>query len=179
VDYNKAEVADEPAATDTVNPEHFASKGECAECGGNASLDKNELCSDCRHEEKAASKTAAAYESACGRPYEDEGDRDRHEGQCEDCVDINHGQEPGKDKEAAQRTDGVPEVDVPSSENAKQPVSDLSGVAPEASNVPAILAADSKEAAWGDDQPESVEFDFGMGDLADIVISEDVDESGN
>jgi hypothetical protein len=132
VDYNKAEVADDPAATDTVNPEHFASKGECAECGGNASLDKNELCSDCRHE-----------------------------------------------KAASQRHDGVPEVDVPSSEDAKQPVSDLSGVAPEASNVPAILAADSKEAAWGDDQPESAEFDFGMGDLADIVISEDVDESGN
>ena len=39
------------------------------------------------------------YMSACGRPYESESDRDRHEGQCEDCVDINHGVTPGSDDE--------------------------------------------------------------------------------
>ena len=54
---------------------------------------------------REASAKTASYESACGRSYEDEGDRDRHEGQCEKCIDINHGQEPSdtpwKDREAS------------------------------------------------------------------------------
>lgn len=129
VDYNKAQVADEPKATDTVNPEHFAAKGECSECGGKASLDKNHLCSECRHEAKAAAI-----------------------GERNDDVPVSKG-------------------DIP---NEKQPKSDLSGVQPEAHDVPPQV--DSK-VACGADQPESVEFDFGAGDLADIVMTEDTDES--
>jgi len=231
LEYNKSDMANEPEATDTVNPEHFASKGTCAECSEKTTLDKNGLCSECKHEMKAAA--------------------DRH--------------------------DDVPEVDVPSSEDDKQPKSDLSGAAPEAHNAPAqvdsktavskekklhqdaaklilraqldnavgLMWADNgylgvhtdadmpnhedvrqivadalargvvpqqahigagdtemteclscgkqladmddedyrnasitaKEAAAGDDHPEEVEFDFGAGDLADIVMSEDADES--
>ena len=52
----------------------------------------------------------------------------------------------------------------------KQPKSDLSGVQPEAHDVPPQV--DSKKAC-GESQPESVEFDFGAGDLADIVMVED------
>ena len=129
VDYNKAEVADEPEATDTVNPEHFAAKGECNECGGKRSLDKNHLCSECKHDAKAASI-----------------------GERNDDVPVSQG-------------------DIP---NEKQPKSDLSGVQPEAHDVPPQV--DSK-VACGADQPESIEFDFGAGDLADIVLTEDVDES--
>lgn len=29
--------------------------------------------------------------SVCGRKYESEADRDRHEGQCTTCIDRNHG----------------------------------------------------------------------------------------
>jgi len=129
VDYNKAEVADEPKATDTVNPEHFAAKGECNECGGKRSLDKNHLCSECKHDAKAAAI-----------------------GERNDDVPVSQG-------------------DIP---NEKQPKSDLSGVQPEAHDVPPQV--DSK-VACGADQPESIEFDFGAGDLADIVLTEDVDES--
>jgi hypothetical protein len=129
VDYNKADVADEPKATDTVNPEHFAAKGECSECSEQRSLDKNHLCSECRHDAKAAAI-----------------------GERNDDVPVSQG-------------------DIP---NEKQPKSDLSGVQPEAHDVPPQV--DSK-VACGADQPESIEFDFGAGDLADIVLTEDVDES--
>jgi hypothetical protein len=72
-----------------------------------------------------------------------------------------------------ERNDDVPvsKGDIP---NEKQPKSDLSGVQPEAHDVPPQV--DSK-VACGADQPESIEFDFGAGDLADIVLTEDTDES--
>jgi hypothetical protein len=96
--YNKADMANEPKADDTVNPAHFASIGE------------------------------------------------RH-----DDVPVSQG-------------------DIP---NEKQPKSDLSGVAPEAHDVPPQV--DSKKAC-GENQPESIEFDWGAGDLADIVLVEEVEE---
>jgi hypothetical protein len=96
LDYNKAEMADEPKATDTVNPEHFA----------------------CRHDDVPVAQGEAADD--------------------------------------------------------KQPKSDLSGAAPEAHDVPPQV--DSKQAAYGDQSPEEAAFDFGAGDLADIVMTEDTDE---
>lgn len=97
LDYNKGEMADDPKATDTVNPDHFA----------------------CRHDDVPVAQGEAADD--------------------------------------------------------KQPKSDLSGAAPEAHDVPPQV--DSKQAAYGDQCPEEATFDFGAGDLADIVMTEDTDES--
>jgi hypothetical protein len=97
LDYNKGEMADEPKATDTVNPDHFA----------------------CRHDDVPVAQGEAA--------------------------------------------------------DNKQPKSDLSGAAPEAHDVPPQV--DSKQAAYGDQCSEEAAFDFGAGDLADIVMTEDTDES--
>ena len=99
IDFNKAQIADEPAADDTVNPAHFAAdkvRMKCNECGKRFSVSPN----------------AADPE-------------------CPKCHGVDW------------------DVD------------------------------DSKEAAAGDQCPEEIEIDLGAGDLADIVMTEETDESAN
>jgi hypothetical protein len=125
VDYNKADMADEPKATDTVNPDHFAAKGDHPD------------------DEKCSCKAYAYNGGWCKHVPKKAAIGERH-----DDVPVSQG-------------------DIPSE---KQPKSDLSGVQPEAHDVPPQV--DSKTAC-GESQPESIEFDFGAGDLADIVMVED------
>src|SRR5271168_1132794 len=51
VDYNKAEVADEPAATDTVNPDHFAAEAFGKQAPPFGSKEKDDKKEACRHDD--------------------------------------------------------------------------------------------------------------------------------
>ena len=108
IDFNKAEIAGEPAASDTVNPAHFAAgvRLKCNECGKRFSVSPN----------------AADPE-------------------CPKCHGV--------------------DWDVESD--------DVSRTSPKFYS----------EAAAGDQCPEEIEIDLGAGDLADIVMTEETDESAN
>ena len=178
LNYNKAEIADEPQATQTVNPDHFAGKkakkGKCGECGQEKSLGNDGLCSDCRGEVKSAGNldNAGGTENCykCGQPIADgemtlygEGGMEQHQ----DCqAAARRAQQP--QPTPSQRIQNLPQRGNPKSPEQlglqrKQDV----GFAP----------MSSKEAAAGDEYPEEVQFDFGAGDLADIVLTEETDES--
>jgi len=204
VDYNKSQIADEPAAEDTVNPEHFAGskkadKGVCSECGRQRTLGPNGMCHECEQNErdnqgvKSSSKKKALGPCMCGdtncpscgsamgtwppavcpldgKPAED----------CTEHFDENGEVLPQFAEAMKAAEEEYIEAQRKADQGLAESIQEDSRLAEEFWNEEAKAQAEhehrgSKEAAAGDEFPEDVQFDFGAGDLADIVMTEDED----
>jgi hypothetical protein len=216
VDYNKAEVADDSAATDTVNPEHFAGDGEAF--GGKqappfGSKDKEEKKEACRHddvpvaqgesargEQPVSNLSGAAPEASNVPPIlsakKEAGPKDAllqeaarrvmemKKRNAAGLIDMNEMEglcaEHATPAEIAKlMIDGYdPQIMFLEQKDADRAMCIAHGeaLAEYRGDDEDEHVGSDKNAACGDDQPEEVEFDFGAGDLADIVTTEEVDE---
>jgi len=239
LDYSKSEMADEPMATDTVNPEHFAGddRETCAYC--DQKFDDNEdhicpkradwaawECDNCSNMNAggkclrcgAKKPGAGGGELPAGEPKsEPRGEKQKSAPKSEPKGDQGGGSEGGKmvvrmpagskiDPDNAQWTNRF-EIKSESSDRlyriaqnknrgywacscpgwiSRRNCKHLRALGLPGNEQPfeATLKAgslskeafDAKLASYGDEFPEETQIDFGAGDLADIVMTEDTDD---
>ena len=175
VDFNKADIAGDSAATQTVNPDHFASGDTDGTEDWNEKAMQEERQRAKKKKKEGATLDNYGGQSACaqcGQPIAEgemvlygKGGAEQHQ----DCRGAAQRAQQQQKMTPSQRIQNLPQRGSPKSPQqlGLQPKQQESGFAP----------MSSKEAAAGDDMPESAPFDFGAGDLADIVLVEDTDES--
>ncbi len=187
LDYNKGQVADEPKATDTVEPDHFAAEG------GEFPF----------VQPLPADQVPEVLETLVGMGWDDSGDPGHFmkDGPRVEVLTYTDGYEVYVDGELFESGDNVDELhntleivdelgvdalnahtasgDIPVSQGAaadeKQPKSDLSNGAPEAHDVPPQADSKAACAGYGDEEDEERPIDLGLGDLADLVVEKETD----